>query len=61
MFPADAMYGREEERVPWRANQAIFPLHDSNAGHANQTNGASAIGTVVGRLEINRDEGRGAS
>src|SRR5205814_834702 len=38
----------------------IFPLHDSCAGDANETDRASAIGTVVGRLEIDRDEGQGA-
>ncbi len=59
MFPGDAMYGREEEGTSRRADQVIFPLHDSSARNANETDRASAIGIVVGRLEIDRDEGQG--
>jgi hypothetical protein len=59
MFPGDAVYGREEEGTSRRADQVIFPLHDRNAGNANKTDRASTVGTVVGRLEINRYEGRG--
>ena len=58
MLPGDAMYGRKEEGAPRRADQIIFPIGDFNAGNANQADCASAIGTVVGRLEIDRDEGR---
>jgi hypothetical protein len=60
MFPGDAMYGREEEGTSRRADQVIFPLDDSSAGNTNETDRASAIGIVVGRLEIDRDEGQGA-
>ena len=52
------MYGRKEEGASRRADQVIFPLHDFNAGNANQADRTRAIGTVVGRLEIDRDEGR---
>ena len=30
MLPGDAMYGRKEEGASRRADQVIFPLHDSN-------------------------------
>ena len=58
MLPGDAMYGRKEEGAPRRTDQIIFPLDNSSARNANQADRASAIGTVVGRLEIDRDEGR---
>jgi hypothetical protein len=60
MFPGDTVYGREEEGTSRRADQVIFPLHDRSAGNANETDRAGAIGTVVGRLEIDRCEGQGA-
>ena len=56
MFPGDAMNGCEEEGTSRGADQVVFPLHDSIAGNANETDRASAIGTVFGRLEIDRDE-----
>ena len=59
VFPSDAMYGGEEEGTSRRADQVIFPLHDCRARNANQTDCASAIGAVVGRLEIDRDERQG--
>jgi hypothetical protein len=59
-FPGDAMYGREEKRTSCRPDQIIFPLHDCSARDANQTNRASAIGTVVGCLEINCYEAQAA-
>jgi hypothetical protein len=60
MFPGDSMHGREEEGTSRRANQVTFPLQDSCTGNANETDRASAIGTVVGCLEIDCDEGQGA-
>jgi hypothetical protein len=60
MFPGDAVYGGEEEGGSRRADQVIIPLHDRSARNANETDRASAIGTVVGRLKIDRYEGHGA-
>jgi hypothetical protein len=60
MFPGDAMYGREEEGTSSRADQVIFSLNDSIARNSNETDCASTIGIMVGRLEIDRDEGQGA-
>jgi len=60
MFPGDAVYGREEERISFRADEVIFLLHKPSAGDANETDCASAIGSVVGCLEIDSYESQGA-
>jgi hypothetical protein len=60
MFPGDAVYGREEKGASRRADQIMLSLHDRTARNANEADRASAIGTVVGRLEIDRYEGQGA-
>jgi hypothetical protein len=60
VFPGDSVYRREEEGVSRWADQVIFPLNDASAGDANETDRTSAIGTVVGRLEIDCHESHGA-